>query len=46
MRIVNLEGGESDNDDPGKAGSWGEAAIRALDEWKMDVGLLLSAFLL
>lgn len=37
MRIVDLPGGEADNADESKAGEWGLAVVKALQEWSTAV---------
>ncbi|WVW82973.1 hypothetical protein I302_104989 [Kwoniella bestiolae CBS 10118] len=35
LKLVNLEGGEGANGDESRAEEWGQAAIKALDEWEL-----------
>lgn len=37
LRLVDLEGGEEANIDETRADEWGQAALKALKEWSVDV---------
>lgn len=37
MTVVNLPGGPEANADPSKAGEWGAATVKALQDWQFPV---------
>lgn len=37
LKLVDLEGGEEANMDEARAHEWGQAALKALKEWSLDV---------